>query len=295
MLVALQMRNDVERGGNSRIVEVCAIDQAAADCLRLLGCGFLDATYERLSRVPAGDQPLVVLPSYNGARKLPVLAGMVLVLRRGLEAPLDKDARLDQLVAGDGAVAQVRYLFHFPTPVYSHDLDTSQIEALRPGDSHENARVRGLTLADFKMDTLYRFNIRKKWFRDYSLVWVEDLRVEFSYNTLNVYVASDFPEDGCEYRETLGHENQHVEIHRRIYEKYKGILQDEVAGSKSIPLESAPLTVVSQMEGREKISQALSTVVDPVFRRFSEELSQEEARIDTRESYMELRNRCSGW
>src|SRR5512134_2045085 len=35
--------------------------------------GFLDATYARLDKVPECGRPLVVLPSYNGARKLPVL------------------------------------------------------------------------------------------------------------------------------------------------------------------------------------------------------------------------------
>ena len=42
--------------------------------------GFLDATYARLNRVPAGDSPLVVLPSYNGARKLPVLTPLLALL-----------------------------------------------------------------------------------------------------------------------------------------------------------------------------------------------------------------------
>ena len=35
--------------------------------------GFLDATHARLHQLPASDRPVVVLPSYNGARKLPVL------------------------------------------------------------------------------------------------------------------------------------------------------------------------------------------------------------------------------
>jgi anthranilate phosphoribosyltransferase len=48
--------------------------------------GFLDATYARLNRVPASGTPLVVLPSYNGARKLPVLTPLLalLVARQGL-------------------------------------------------------------------------------------------------------------------------------------------------------------------------------------------------------------------
>lgn len=48
--------------------------------------GFLDAACARINRIPAGPAPLVVIPSYNGARKLPVLTPLLalLVARRGL-------------------------------------------------------------------------------------------------------------------------------------------------------------------------------------------------------------------
>ena len=50
-------------------------------------CGFLDATHARLQRVRSeSGKPVVVLPSYNGARRLPVLTPLLagLVARRGL-------------------------------------------------------------------------------------------------------------------------------------------------------------------------------------------------------------------
>ena len=51
--------------------------------------GFLDATHQRLNRVPAtssNDTPIIVIPSYNGARKLPVLTPLLALLlaREGL-------------------------------------------------------------------------------------------------------------------------------------------------------------------------------------------------------------------
>ena len=48
--------------------------------------GFLDATHSRLNRIPAAALPVVVIPSYNGARKLPVLTPLLalLVARAGL-------------------------------------------------------------------------------------------------------------------------------------------------------------------------------------------------------------------
>ena len=42
--------------------------------------GFLDAVHQRLNRLPASDGPVVVLPSYNGARKLPVLTPLLALL-----------------------------------------------------------------------------------------------------------------------------------------------------------------------------------------------------------------------
>lgn len=50
-------------------------------------CGFLDATHARVQRAHcASGNPVVVLPSYNGARRLPVLTPLLagLVARRGL-------------------------------------------------------------------------------------------------------------------------------------------------------------------------------------------------------------------
>ena len=51
-------------------------------------CGFLDATTARLNRIPAGERPLVVLPSYNGARKLPVLTPLLALLLARREVPV---------------------------------------------------------------------------------------------------------------------------------------------------------------------------------------------------------------
>ncbi|RYF26374.1 MAG: DNA-binding protein YbiB [Comamonadaceae bacterium] len=51
-------------------------------------CGFLDAVHNRLARIPdtGSGRPLIVLPSYNGARKLPVLTPLLALLlaREGL-------------------------------------------------------------------------------------------------------------------------------------------------------------------------------------------------------------------
>ena len=52
--------------------------------------GFIDATHARIAKFKAGNRPIVVLPSYNGARKLPVLTPLLALLlaREGLPVML---------------------------------------------------------------------------------------------------------------------------------------------------------------------------------------------------------------
>ena len=51
--------------------------------------GFLDAVHQRLSLIPNSGTPVVVLPSYNGARKLPLLTPLLAqLLARGGAAVL---------------------------------------------------------------------------------------------------------------------------------------------------------------------------------------------------------------
>jgi len=90
--------------------------------------GFLDATYERMNKIPAGAEPVVVLPSYNGARKLPVLTPLLALLlaRRGLA------------VLVHGAATESARVF---VPDVLAALDMQALPAIRPIAAGEVAFV----------------------------------------------------------------------------------------------------------------------------------------------------------
>jgi anthranilate phosphoribosyltransferase len=62
--------------------------------------GLLDAAHSRMRLFPAGARPLVVLPSYNGARRLPVLTPLLALLlaRHGLPVLIHGSASEDSRV-----------------------------------------------------------------------------------------------------------------------------------------------------------------------------------------------------
>ncbi|HSV35021.1 MAG TPA: DNA-binding protein YbiB [Ramlibacter sp.] len=87
--------------------------------------GFLDATYARLNRVPDAGKPVVVLPSYNGARKLPVLTPLLalLVARRGLPV----------LIHGSATESSRVFVPHVLQALGIHPL--TAIRAIQPGEA----------------------------------------------------------------------------------------------------------------------------------------------------------------
>lgn len=203
----------------------------------------------------------------------------------------------DILEDGDtGGGAQIQYVFSFPIPTYIHNLNTSQIEQVSQTNGlAEHAHVYGLTQAGFKTGTHYEVNWSKKWFKDEYSMWVENMRVEFLYDTLNVYVTSAYSEGSCEYQATLNHENEHVEIHRRLYSQYQKKFREALSGNQTIPLSNRPIPATSIEEGKKKIGDLISAAIDPVFSQFQQDLQQNQAVIDTPESYGELKSRCSNW
>jgi anthranilate phosphoribosyltransferase len=71
--------------------------------------GFLDATQARLNKVQTGQAPTVVLPSYNGARKLPVLTPLLALLlaREGVAVVVHGTATEDKRVSSLAVLAEL--------------------------------------------------------------------------------------------------------------------------------------------------------------------------------------------
>ena len=81
--------------------------------------GFLDAAHARLHKLPDAGHPTVVLPSYNGARKLPVLTPLLALLlaRRGVPVLVHGTATEDKRVSSASVFAALGIVFAQRTQV----------------------------------------------------------------------------------------------------------------------------------------------------------------------------------
>ena len=98
--------------------------------------GFLDALDLRLTKLPRSDRPVVVLPSYNGARKLPGLTTLLaaLLARKGLPVLLHGASTEDGRVTSRDVLAQLGIGTHAPADrIASGRVHVVPTERLLPG------------------------------------------------------------------------------------------------------------------------------------------------------------------
>ncbi len=97
--------------------------------------GFLDAAQARMNLVPAGGRPLVVLPTYNGARRLPVLTALLalLVARRGLPVLMHGSATEDSRVTVPDVLAALdRPVLTAIRPLVDGEVAYAPLDLLSP-------------------------------------------------------------------------------------------------------------------------------------------------------------------
>ncbi len=197
-----------------------------------------------------------------------------------------------------GEGAPVRYVYGFPDPVISHDQSTAQIEAIKWGQGDYadlQYKVNGLTQAEYQTDAHFHCGGQKAWFKEEYTMWIDALTVEFVYNTLTVYVSSDYPEGSCQYEQVLAHEKQHVEINREVYQEFQRKMRETLAAATNLPTHSHPITTANWDQGKESMGQMISDTVNPVFNDFGAELQRRNGLLDSPDHYNELKGKCPSW
>jgi hypothetical protein len=181
-------------------------------------------------------------------------------------------------------------------PVLHHNLNTSQIEALRPGRAPSGGLHNpGLTIAEQTMKTDYRIGGSKNSRSKHYCVWAESVKVEFHYTKMDVYVSNQYAKETCAYKVILDHENQHVAINQRVLAKYLAFMKAALKRDRTIPTKANPLAASTLESGRAAIAARVERVLQPLDRQYMKEVRAENAKIDTLANYKKTQAKCKEW
>ncbi|MBU1363574.1 MAG: hypothetical protein KKE51_07090 [Gammaproteobacteria bacterium] len=116
------------------------------------------------------------------------------------------------------------------------------------------------------------------------------ITLSFGFSPMTVYVAREFPEGSCAYKEILDHEMRHVEAYR------KHIANIEKALTESLTARFATGAIWRGPVGQTaaRLRQELDARWAPYVQRQIKLVDEAQAKIDTAEEYERVANACDG-
>jgi hypothetical protein len=178
-----------------------------------------------------------------------------------------------------------------PAVSVNHDLSIDELTELSSFHGPQS-RVLGLTT--------YKLEVNS--FANYSAVphgnrycfWVDDIDLPFRYNSMDVYIASEYGEETCPYRVTMEHEQNHVRVARRILKRYTPRFEKALS-SAVIPTGRAPVLIDQPADAKHKLAALYDRLIKPVYQEMWAELERDQAALDTPQMYRQALRRCRNW
>lgn len=199
-----------------------------------------------------------------------------------------------QAIDGCAAPAESQFRVDVRLDVADVNLDRSKSRAdLTEFSFHgPRAQVLGLMQADLDMETSATYKQTKA--TDGVCFWVELVEVVLRYQSMDVFVASEYSENSCAYHAIFRHEQDHVDVARNYLDRYAPRFRAALT-SLLIPKPQSPKLVATEQESKSEVERLLEKLMRPVVAELRRELLAAQAELDTPQQYERVRRQCRKW
>ncbi|NKB44047.1 MAG: hypothetical protein GKS03_07170 [Alphaproteobacteria bacterium] len=180
-------------------------------------------------------------------------------------------------------------------PTYNTDISIQDVRQLytvrgqRISRAHANAI--GLTYAEVSLNLSAATRSVPRQRGGYC-VYLEEVRAEFGFDRVDVYVGREYRRGTCEYRTILDHENEHVAINNSVVRGYGPRLRQSIARELG---RLRPLFTTTVNTGARQTVADLQQRIQPMMDAFQQEQRRRNAAIDTDTNYGALQELCLDW
>jgi hypothetical protein len=116
------------------------------------------------------------------------------------------------------------------------------------------------------------------------------ITLNFGFSPMTVYVAREFPEGSCAYKEIHAHEMRHVEA----YQAHIASIEKELAETLNARFATGAVWRGPVGQTTDRLRQELDERWLPYIQRQIKRVDEAQARIDTPEEYERVTNACDG-
>jgi hypothetical protein len=173
------------------------------------------------------------------------------------------------------------------------ELSELKIDTKSPYPAHYHTEVGGVMNGEFIVDHKVSF---KKQIDDKTgkgCLWLEKVNVNIHLEP-TIYIANEYENDGCWFKEVFIHESKHVEVDRQILNHYQDVfidglhlvlLDDKYLSSGYIEEEKLP-------DEKNNMHEGVTVTLNALFHEMMYERQNSQQSIDSLEEYTRISKAC---
>jgi hypothetical protein len=186
----------------------------------------------------------------------------------------------------------IRVRADVPPAVLRRDLDLAALAAESHG-SAGSGRQQGLTEVEHQL--AFHTLVNMETSRGRACVWFDEVRVDLTPASVQIFVPREYPEGSCEYLAVLAHEREHERVHGERLAAAAKEVEEALTAAKWLPARGNPLEVADRAAAEAALNAKIRKVVAPVYGKYKEDLAAAQAELDRPDLYQWVSKRCSGW
>jgi hypothetical protein len=178
---------------------------------------------------------------------------------------------------------------------YDHSKNGTEIAAIskqhKSTSELKNHKVRGFTF--YRLHSGLKLTFSGKKYADKThCLYIKDAAFRVGYKKMDVLIDRKYSKNSCAYKAILDHENTHVRINNDILSNYLPTLKAEFKRAvERMPIRKSYNPDATTVRMRDELLARMNKAVDDL----SKSLRKAHAKIDTADSYRQVRNSCQNW
>lgn len=174
------------------------------------------------------------------------------------------------------------------------ELNNFEIDTVSPYGANVQTHVGGLTSGEIRTSSNMRIMTEVYPTMNAACLMIDKIAVTINVKP-TVYIAREYPANGCMYRAIMDHEKKHVQADRTIINKYTNIIIGALdAHFKKKGYKAGPVSKQSAEAVQKQLSDESNKIVESFAAQMSAERRQLQQKVDSLEEYNRVNALCKG-
>ncbi len=177
---------------------------------------------------------------------------------------------------------------------YQEQLDTLGTDTKSPYGEGVRTHVGGLMSGEVSVSQNIRIMQETYPTLNSGCLYIDSVKVNIHIKP-TIYIAREFPKEGCMYAAVMEHEKKHIAVDRKIVNKYTNLIVHGLDKAlKKAGYAQGPYSTGRLETEQKRIQDYTQAIVNAYAQQMTEERKRLQQEVDSLQEYQRVNNLCRG-